>query len=602
MPEIGAELVSRPWARPLRRKVILILALVTVLSFSCKADRRAADLGFPTEPPGMVVSSHPAASLAGLQVLRQGGNAVDAAVATGLALGVVDPFNSGIGGGGFMLIRLSDGTVHAIDGREKAPDAASRDMYVRDGSYDPALSRVGPLAVGVPGILAAYEEALELAGSRSLGEVIEPAVSLAENGFPLDRYGLSRYERAIEALGRDPSSARIYFRSDGSPLREGDLLKQDELAETYRRIGSEGSDYFYRGEFARRLASFMEEKGGLVTLADMRNYRVMLRKPVVGSYRGYTVFGMPPPSSGGVHVVQILNMLEVSRILHGRSAWDPYAVLWTSRFMCRAFEDRAAYLGDSDFVPVPVERLTSRAYAEEIVAGLMKRKEAPPAVPDSDGAAHPEGGHTTSFIVLDRAGNVVAVNQTVNLNYGAKITLPGTGVILNNEMDDFSAQPGKPNAFGLVGSEANAIEPGKRPLSSMSPTIVVKGEKPVMALGGAGGPAIITAVLQVIVNVLDLGMDLPQAMSSPRFHHQYLPDVLIVEKGSSFARLLPEGLQGQAIVTRDHLGVVNAIAWSETDKVYVGVSDPRARESNASLMLWGRQPSGADAVQSSETL
>jgi len=576
--------MSRPWAR-FPRRIFLLLLSATILSLSCSAKRRAEDFDFPTEPPGLVVSSHPAASRAGLQVLRQGGNAVDAAVATGLALGVVDPFNSGIGGGGFVLVRLSDGTVFAIDGRERAPAAASRGMFLRDGSYDPALSREGPLAVGVPGILAAYEKALELAGSRSLGELIEPAVSLAENGFVLDSYALSRYERAIEALGQDPPSARIYFRDDGSPLREGDFLEQPDLAETYRRIGKEGSDYFYRGEFALRLAAFMEAKGGLISLADMRNYRAVVREPVVGSYRGYTVFGMPPPSSGGVHVIQILNLLEISRILEGGSGWDSHSVLWTSRFMSRAFEDRAAYLGDSDFIPVPVDRLTSKAYAEEIVTGMMKRKAAPAVVSDADGAARPEGGHTTSFIVLDRARNVVAVNQTVNLNYGAKITLPGTGVILNNEMDDFSAQPGTPNAFGLVGSEANAIDAGKRPLSSMSPTIVVKDARPVMALGGAGGPAIITAVLQVIVNVLDLDMDLPRAVSFPRFHHQYLPDVLIVEKDSSLARQLEGGAKAQPMVTRDHLGVVNAIAWSDKEKTYVGVSDPRARESSTWLRL-----------------
>lgn len=568
-----------------RRLCTFLLLSATILSLSCSAERRAEDVVFPTEPPGLVVSSHPAASRAGLHVLRQGGNAVDAAVATGLALGVVDQFNSGIGGGGFVLVRLSDGAVFAIDGREKAPVAASRGMFLRDGSYDPALSRVGPLAVGVPGILAAYEKALEIAGSRSLGELIEPAISLAENGFILDRYALSRYEMAIEALGEDPPSARIYFRSDGSPLREGDFLEQPDLAETCRRIGNEGSDYFYRGEFARRLAAFMEAKGGLITLADMRNYRAVVREPVVGSYRDYTVFGMPPPGSGGVHVIQILNLLEVSRILEGRAGWDSHSVLWASRFMSRAFEDRAAYLGDSDFIPVPVDRLTSKAYAEEIVTGMMNRKAAPATVSDSGGAARREEGHTTSFIVLDRDGNVVAVNQTVNLNYGAKLTLPGTGVILNNQMDDFSAQPGAPNAFGLVGSEANAVEPGKRPLSSMSPTIVVKGARPVMALGGAGGPAIITAVLQVMVNVLDFGMALPQAMSHTRFHHQYLPDVLILEKGSSLARQLEGGATAQAMVTRDHLGVVNAIAWSERENAYVGVSDPRARESSAWLRL-----------------
>jgi gamma-glutamyltranspeptidase/glutathione hydrolase len=565
--------------------LLLLLLSATILSLSCSAKRRAEDVDFPTEPPGLVVSSHPEASRAGLQVLRQGGNAVDAAVATGLALGVVDPFNSGIGGGGFVLVRLSGGTIYAIDGREKAPAAASRGMFVRDGNYDPALSREGPLAVGVPGILAAYEKALELAGSRSLGELVEPAALLAESGFVLDSYALSRYERAIEALGQDPPSARIHFRGDGSPLREGDLLEQPDLAETYRRIGKEGSDYFYRGEFARRLATFMEAKGGLITLADMRDYRAVVREPVMGSYRDCTVFGMPPPSSGGVQVVEILNMLEVSRILEDRAGWDSHSVLWTSRFMSRAFEDRAAHLGDSDFIPVPVNRLASKAYAEEIVRGMMKRKAAPAVVSDSYGAARPEGGHTTSFVVLDRAGNVVAVNQTVNLNYGAKITLPGTGVILNNEMDDFSAQPGTPNAFGLVGSEANAVEPEKRPLSSMSPTIVVKGARPVMALGGAGGPAIVTAVLQVIVNVLDLDMDLPRAISCPRFHHQYLPDALFVEKISPLARI-PEGsMKGVAIIARDHIGVVNAIAWSEREKAYVGVSDPRARESSAWFRL-----------------
>lgn len=575
-------------AGPSRRVFLLILVFATFLFPACSHKRGTAGVDLSSEPAGLVVSSHPAASRAGLVVLRKGGNAIDAAVATGLALGVVDQFNSGIGGGGFLLVRLADGTVYAIDGREKAPAAASREMFIRDGDYDPALSRVGPLAVGVPGILAAYEKALELAGSRSLGELIEPAVSLAENGFVLDRYAVSRYKRAVEALRRDPPSGGIYFRSDGSPLKEGDLFVQPELAETYSRIAREGSDYFYRGEFARRLASFMQDKGGLITLPDMEAYRAVVRDPVVGTYRDYTVFGMPPPSSGGVHVVQILNMLEVSEVLEGRSGWDLNTVFWTSRFMGRAFEDRAFHLGDSDFHHVPVERLTSKAYAEKLVAGLMRQEVSPGS--GSGAAAGRVGGHTTSFVVLDRQRNVVAVNQTVNLNYGAKITLPGTGVILNNEMDDFSAQPGKPNAFGLVGSEANAIEPGKRPLSSMSPTIVVQGERPVMALGGAGGPAIITAVLQVIVNVLDLRMDLPLAMSHPRFHYQYLPDALFVEEISRLARLPQGSMRGVAIIARDHLGVVNAFAWSKKEKAYVGVSDPRVREGRARLRLRKGRP------------
>jgi gamma-glutamyltranspeptidase/glutathione hydrolase len=509
-------------------------------------------------------------------VLRRGGNAIDAAVATGLVLGVVDQFNSGIGGGGFLLLRLADGKVFAVDGREKAPAAASRGMFVKEGGYDSRLSRVGPRAVGVPGILAAYEKALDLGGSRSLGELIQPAIDLAEQGFVLDAYALSRYRNAIEELRRDAASARIYLHPDGSQLKEGDILRQPDLAETYRRIAAEGLSYFYRGEFARRFASYMAENGGFITLEDMESYRAVMREPVVGKYRGYSVLGMPPPSSGGVHVVQILNLIEAGGILGGRSGWDRDTILWTSRFMSRAFEDRAAYLGDSDYYPVPVERLTSKAYAEEIVAGLMKAEATDSAAGD---VAPLDGGHTTSYVVLDRDRNVVAVNQTVNLNYGAKITLPGTGVLLNNQMDDFSAQPGEPNAFGLVGSEANAIEPGKRPLSSMSPTIIVKDSRPVMVLGGAGGPAIITAVLQVVVNVLDFKMDLAQAISLPRFHHQYLPDVLIVEEDSPLAGQLEGGMEGQGIVVRDHIGVLNAIAWSEREKIYVGVSDPRARPS-----------------------
>jgi gamma-glutamyltranspeptidase/glutathione hydrolase len=454
-------------------------------------------------------------------------------------------------------------------------------MFVREGRYEPGLSRVGPLAVGVPGILAAYERALELAGSLPLGELMEPAISLAEQGFSLDSYWLSRYGKSIEALRQDAPSARVYFHADGSPLREGDLLKQPDLAGTLRRVGGEGSEYFYRGDFSRRLASYMAEKGGLITLADMRGYRAVVRKPIVGTYRDYTVYGMPPPSSGGVHVLQILNMLEASGILEGRTAWDRETILRTSRFMSRAFGDRASHLGDSDFYPVPVERLTSKAYAEQIVASSLD--EVPAEGPWNESVFHGDQGHTTSFIVLDRAGNVVAVNQTVNLNYGAKITLPGTGVILNNEMDDFSAQPGVPNAFGLVGSEANAIEPGKRPLSSMSPTIIVRDSKPVMALGGAGGPAIITAVLQVIVNVLDLQMDLTRAMSHPRFHHQYLPNVLFTEQGCPVSEGSGVETKGPEIVVRDHLGVLNAVAWSRKESAFVGISDPRARGGSSRL-------------------
>ncbi len=580
-----------PRARGRGKRILLLLVFATILSPACSDKRTPGDVHVPAGPPGLVVSSHPAASKAGMDVLRGGGNAIDAAVATGLALGVVDQFNSGIGGGGFLLVRLADGTVRALDGREKAPAAATRGMYVKDGKYVPALSKVGSLAVGVPGIVAAYQKALAMYGSRSMAEVMEPALALAEEGTVLDGYALSRYEKAIDALRRDPASAKSYFNPDGTPLREGDLLRQPELAVTLRRIAAKGSDYFYRGDFARRLAAYMEREGGLITFEDMRNYEAVLREPIQGKYRGCTVFGMPPPSSGGVHVVQILNMIEVSGILKGRSGWDTDTILRTARFTSRAFEDRGLHLGDSSFYPVPVKRLIDPHYAEEVVASLTKAKERPDGPSGSGAAVQPAGGHTASLVAVDRKGNVVAVNQTVNLNYGAKITLPGTGVILNNQMDDFSAQPGTPNAFGLVGSEANSIEPGKRPLSSMSPTIIVRDSQPVMALGGAGGPAIITAVLQVIVNVLGLGMELPQAVAHPRFHHQYRPDLLIVEEDSPIAlEEEEERIAGQPIMKRDHLGVVNALAWSDEEKAYVGVSDPRVRPSEESFEPGERAP------------
>lgn len=572
-----------PAGCPRPKRLALILLFTAILSSACSAATKPPELSVTPEPPGLVVSSHPEASRVGLEVLRRGGNAVDGAVATGLALGVVDPFNSGIGGGGFVILRLKNGRVFAIDGRETAPAASSRGMFVRDGKYDPSLSREGPLAVAVPGLLAAYLKALELAGSRALAELIQPSIELAEEGFILDAYALVRYREAIEALRRDPASERIYLRADGSRFEEGERFRQPELAATYRKIAQEGSDYFYRGEFGRRLAEYMADRGGLITLSDMSGYRAVLREPIVGTYRGYTVVGMPPPSSGGVHVLQILNLLEVSGILEGRSNWDEDSLLQTSRFMSVAFRDRATRLGDSDFYPVPVRRLTGKAYAEEVLAGLSDG--AKPTGPEPGDLSRQEGGHTTAYVVLDRDENVVVVNQTVNLNYGAKITLPGTGVLLNNEMDDFSGSPGEPNAFGLVGSEANAIEPGKRPLSSMSPTIIVRDSRPVMALGGSGGPAIITAVLQVIVNVLDFRMDLPEAMSLPRFHHQYLPDVLMVEPNVPMAAQPGGRWKGEKVVVRDHIGVLNAIAWSSRDRAYVGVSDPRARSSRALFRL-----------------
>lgn len=562
--------------RTLSRFHVLLALLATMLAACASLEPLKPTHARGTR--GLVVASHQIASDIGLNVLKSGGNAVDAAVATGLALGVVDQFNSGIGGGGFIIIRMADGTIHAIDARETAPAAATRDMYLRDGEYDPTLSTVGPLAVAVPGIVAGYDKALELAGTRTLAQLIGPSILVAREGFELDEYYISRYSEAIEELKKDPASAKIYLHPDGSPLHPGDILRQPDLADTYAMLSQGGLDYFYRGEFARRLAHYMKEHGGIITADDMAGYSVRMRQPIVGRYRDYEIIGMSPPSSGGVHVLQLLNMLEASDILEGKTAWDTTSIHRTSLFMAKAFEDRALHLGDPDFYPVPVERLTSKEYAEAAVRAIMDNKTSAALAPAGVTLAP---GHTTNFCVIDRWGNAVSVNQTVNLTYGAKLTLPETGVILNNEMDDFSAQPGAPNAFGLIGSEANSMAPGKRPLSSMSPTIVTEDGKPILVLGGAGGPAIITAVLETIVGVLDFGMSLDAALSQPRFHHQFKPNVIITEDGvSNWTRLglfLRSGIPvvRSSRVSPHGLGRVNAIAWSGKERAYVAVPDPR---------------------------
>ena len=550
------------------------ITFLLVVAVSCASIPRTASTP-ASGTQGVVVASHPIAAEIGLDVLKSGGNAVDAAVAVGLALGVVDQFNSGLGGGGFIVIRMADGSVHTIDGREVAPAAASRDMYIRDGEFDPRLSKVGPLAVGVPGIVAAYDKALELAGTRKLAALLPPSIEVAEEGFELDDYYISRYNDAIDELSDDPASASIYMHPDGRRLEAGDTLRQPDLAHTYRKLADLGSDYFYRGEFAELLNNYMSESGGLIVFGDMVDYAAIVREPIIGTYHDYQIIGMGPPSSGGVHTVQILNMLEVNDLLDEASGWDVDSIYWTSRYMRKAFEDRSVYLGDSDFHGVPIDCLTSKKYAESCVNAAITCDPSPSS--DNGAVALPKG-HTTNLCVIDKWGNAVAINQTVNLTYGAKITLPGTGVILNNEMDDFSAQPGMPNAFGLIGSEANAIAPGKRPLSSMSPTIVAKDDKPVLILGGAGGPTIITGVLQVIVNMIDFGDELSQAQARPRFHHQFKPDIIIMERGiSNWTRMGLMMFRRQPQVIRDPLGKINAIAWSEKEQAYVGSPDPRLK-------------------------
>ncbi len=556
----------------LKRTPLILLLLAGILFISCVPALQ--DLWH--EDIGTVVSAHPIATEIGMEVLRDGGNAVDAAVAVGFAMGVVDQFHSGIGGGGFIVIRMADGTIHTIDGRETAPAAATRDMYLRDGEFDPSLSQEGVLAVGVPGIVAAYEEALDLVGTKALAEVIQPSILVARDGFKLDKPYANVIQETAEKLKTDPASAAIYLHKDGSPLAAGEILRQPDLAATYKKIAAGGADYFYRGEFAEQLADYMKANDGLITAADMAGYTVRHREPVVGSYRDYEVIGMAPPSSGGVHVLQILNMLEASGVLEGKSGWDSESVYLTARFMSQAFEDRSLHLGDGDFYNVPVDLLASQAYADSVVKVIMSENTA--TVPQT-GATRFEWspGSTTNFCVVDKWGNTVAVNQTVNLWFGSKLTLPGTGVVLNDEMDDFSAQPGMPNAFGLIGGEANSIAPGKRPLSSMSPTIVVKDGKPVLLLGGAGGSRIITAVLQVIVNVVDFGMTIEKALEHPRFHHQFKPNILFTESGFPESLSDNQNSGSYEVVESGYLGRVQAIGWNEKAQRYEAGPDPRFR-------------------------
>jgi gamma-glutamyltranspeptidase/glutathione hydrolase len=561
---------------------------------------------------GMVSSAHPLATEIGLNVLKSDGNAIDAAVAVGFALGVVDTHNSGIGGGCFMLIRLANGEFVAIDGREMAPAAATRDMFIRDGKGDTELSQTGPLASGVPGEIAAFEYASKNHGRKPWRELILPAADLAEKGFPVSQGFVNRLQSAARDLAKFEASRAIYL-PDGQPPKVGDILKQTDLAKTYRAIAEQGSDWFYRGPFAQTTERWMKANGGIMTAADFANYRIVLREPVRTTYRGREIVSFAPPSSGGVHVVQMLNILENFNV----KALDE-ATRWhvIGEAMKLAFADRAHWLGDPDFAKVP-RNLVSKDYATALAKQInleratpVKQHGLPPgyeseffkqhprfAAADSDRLAQDYSAlrpppsafeslaalewelnekHTTHWSVADAEGNWVACTATINTSYGSKVVIPGTGVVMNNEMDDFSVQPGVPNAFGLVGAEANAVAPGKRPLSSMSPTIVLQDGKPIIAIGAAGGPKIISAVLVQLVAMLDLGKTPEEAMALPRIHQQWSPDELLVEKA------LPEEIKtalekrGHVVKELNSLSVAHTVARNPNGKSFIGAADPRA--------------------------
>ena len=533
-----------------------------------------------TGDKGIVASVHPLATQAGIAVLRNGGNAIDAAVAVALTLGVVDNQNSGLGGGCFMLIRLANGQFVALDGRETAPARATRDMFVRDGKGDTSLSQDGPLASGVPGALAVYEQAARLYGRQPLSESLLTAAKIAEDGFPISAGYARLLKEKSAALKRYQAPQASYFRPDGTTIETGDLLRQPDLARSHRAIAADGIKWFYRGAYARAAAGWMRQNGGLLTQADFAGYSPEVRHPVISDYRGYKIVGFPPPSSGGAHVAEILNILENFDLKGLKEPGAREHVM--AEAMKLAFADRAYWLGDPDFTRVPLG-LVDKSYARElsrrIDLGNVTRVLSHGMPPDAD--ARFFGKHTTHFCTADSEGNWVACTATINTSFGSKVIIPGTGIFLNNEMDDFSIQAGAPNAFGLVGAEANAVAPGKRPLSSMSPTIVLQNNQPILALGAAGGPTIISQTVLNLVGILDLGMTLDEALAQPRLHQQWAPDQLLIEKALPGPVRSALVRRGHKLVEEEAFGVSQAVGWSRENHVFSGASDTRAGGSAA---------------------
>ncbi len=529
---------------------------------------------------GMVVTSHFLATSSALEVLKKGGNAIDAAVTAAFALAVSQPRSGNIGGGGFMLISSEKNQkVVAIDYREKAPGNASTEMFLNEnGEADSNLSRYSHLAAGVPGTVAGLALALERYGTISLQEALAPAIRLAEEGFIVTPRFSNGIKKREERLKKWKSSRKIFFKADGSYYEPGDRFIQKDLAATLRRISIKGVKEFYEGKTAQLLADEMKKHGGLITKEDLKNYSPDIREPVSGKYRGYDIYSMSPPSSGGIHVVQIPNILEGFPIAtHGHNSAQ--TIHFMAEAMKFAYADRSEYLGDEDFVKVPRKGLTSKTYATALRERIDPQKATPSNTIAPNNPIPYESEETTHFSIVDRFGNGVSNTYTINFSYGSGIVVEGAGFLLNNEMDDFSAKPGVPNAYGLIGGEANKIEPNKRMLSSMSPTIVKKDGKNFLITGSPGGSRIITTTLQVIMNVIDHGLNIQSAVNAPRIHHQWLPDELRIEEGISpdTKKMLAE--KGHTVVQKSSMGAIQSIMIKD-GKMYGG-ADPRRSTSLA---------------------
>jgi gamma-glutamyltranspeptidase / glutathione hydrolase len=563
----------------------MLLSITVVLVFSSFVKAAAileGDRSVPVEAKnGMVVTSHFLATEEALNVLKKGGNAIDAAVTAAFALAVTQPRSGNIGGGGFMLISSeANNEVVAIDYRERAPAAATRDMYLdSNGNADSELSRYSHKAAGVPGTVAGLILALEKYGTISLAEALAPAIKLASEGFVVTARFSNGIKSREERLKRWDSTRKIFFREDGSTYEAGDLFIQKDLAATLQRIAEKGVAGFYQGRTAGLIVTEMQRGDGLITLEDLANYQPVVRKPVHGQYRGYDIYSMSPPSSGGAHIVQILNILEhypIGYLGHNSAA----TIHLMAEAMKRAYADRSQYLGDTDFVDVPLQGIISKAYGSELAQQISPNRVTPAALIKPGNPVPYESDATTHFSIADKFGNVVANTYTINFSYGSHIVVGGAGFLLNNEMDDFSAKPGVPNAYGLLGGEANKIAAGKRMLSSMSPTVVKKDGKNFLVTGSPGGSRIITTTLQVILNVIDHHLNIQAAVNAPRIHHQWLPDEIRIEEGiSPDTTALLERL-GHKVVQKSAMGAIQSIMIDPGGILYGG-ADPRRSTSSA---------------------
>ncbi|EKR7165610.1 gamma-glutamyltransferase [Escherichia coli] len=567
--------------KPTFLRRVAIAALLSGSCFSAAAAPPAPPVSYGVEEDvfhpvrakqGMVASVDATATQVGVDILKEGGNAVDAAVAVGYALAVTHPQAGNLGGGGFMLIRSKNGNTTAIDFREMAPAKATRDMFLDDqGNPDSKKSLTSHLASGTPGTVAGFSLALDKYGTMPLNKVVQPAFKLARDGFIVN----DALADDLKTYGSEvlPNSKAIFWK-EGEPLKKGDTLVQANLAKSLEMIAENGPDEFYKGTIAEQIAQEMQKNGGLITKEDLAAYKAVERTPISGDYRGYQVYSMPPPSSGGIHIVQILNILEnFDMKKYGFGSADAMQIMAEAEKY--AYADRSEYLGDPDFVKVPWQALTNKAYAKSIADQIDINKVKPSSEIRPGKLAPYESNQTTHYSVVDKDGNAVAVTYTLNTTFGTGIVAGESGILLNNQMDDFSAKPGVPNVYGLVGGDANAVGPNKRPLSSMSPTIVVKDGKTWLVTGSPGGSRIITTVLQMVVNSIDYGMNVAEATNAPRFHHQWLPDELRVEKGFSPDTLKLLEAKGQKVALKEAMGSTQSIMVGPDGELY-GASDPRS--------------------------